>query len=159
MEEDDAKDEAKETKSKEEEPIRKKGKVILTKPTKSSTIVFIRRASRSRKKMKLGEEDAEEIIFKKPPPTFQEKLKEIEGEARMGNFKSLRCETKNANEKKKVEDMMMSKLGKWKYSHDHLVQQIPNEFMQAIKPRWENTKKTTKDIYEQTLRKLMPSLR
>ena len=30
--------------------------------------------------------------------------------------------------------------------------------MQAIKPRWENDKKIAKDIYEQTLRKLMWSL-
>ena len=54
--------------------------------------------------------------------------------------------------------MMMSKLGKWKYSLDQLVQQIPNELMQRIMPRWENAKKNTKDIFEQTLRQLMPSL-
>ena len=34
----------------------------------------------------------------------------------MENFKSLRYETRNVDEKKKIEDMMMSKLGKWKYS-------------------------------------------
>ena len=58
MKEDDAEDEAEETKSKEEEPIRKKGKAIITRPTKSSTTLFTRRESRSRKKLKLGEEDA-----------------------------------------------------------------------------------------------------
>lgn len=76
----------------------------------------------------------------------------MERGARMENFKSLRYETRNANEKKKIEDMMMSKLGKWQYSPDYLALQIPKELMQAIKPRWENARKTTKDIFEQTLR-------
>jgi hypothetical protein len=40
VEEENAKDEDEESKSEEEEPIRKKGKVILTKPTMSSTVVF-----------------------------------------------------------------------------------------------------------------------
>ena len=44
--------------------------------------------------------------------------------------------------------MMMKKLGKWKYSLDQLVQQIPNELMHAINPRWEHAKKTAKDIFE-----------
>ena len=30
--------------------------------------------------------------------------------------------------------------------------------MKAVKPRWENAKKTVKDIFEQTLKKLMSSL-
>ena len=63
-------DDVEETKSKEEEPIRKKGKVFITKPTKSSTTIFTRRVSRSIKKLKLGLEDAEEFIFKRPQPTF-----------------------------------------------------------------------------------------
>ena len=50
--EDNVEDEVDESKSKEEEPIKKKGKVIITKPTKSSTIVLTRRISR--KKLKLG---------------------------------------------------------------------------------------------------------
>ena len=45
----------------------------------------------------------------------------------MENFKSLRYETRNAEEKKQVEDMIMSKLGKLKYSTNQLAQQIPNE--------------------------------
>ena len=122
VQEDNVEDEDEETKSEEEEPIRKKGKVIITRPTKSSTAVFTRRAPKYRKKMKLGEEDAEQIIFKKPPPTLQEKLKELEGGAGMENFKSLRYETRNADEKQQIEDMLMSKLGKWKYSPDQLAQ-------------------------------------
>ena len=52
----------------------------------------------------------------------------------------------------------MSKLGKWKYSPNQLVQQLPNELMERIKPRWEHAKKNTKDVYEQTLSQLMSSL-
>ena len=100
VEEDNVEDEDEESKSKEEEPIRKKGKVIIRKPTKSSTTIFIRKRLKSKKKLKLGEEDAKHIIFKKSPPWFQEKLKELEGWAGMENFKSLRYETKNPNEKK-----------------------------------------------------------
>ena len=49
-------------------------------------------------------------------------------------------------------------MGKWKYSLDQLVQQIHNALMEKIQARWEHAKKTTKDIYEQTLRQLMLSL-
>ena len=49
----------------EEEPLKKKGKVIITKPTKTSTIVFRRRASR--KKL---DKEGEDVIFKRSPPTF-----------------------------------------------------------------------------------------
>ena len=59
--------------------------------------------------------------------------------------------------RKQVEDMIMSKLGKWKYLINQLAQQIPNELMQEIKPRWENAKKIAKDIFEQTLKQLMLS--
>ena len=52
----------------------------------------------------------------------------------------------------------MSKMGKWKYSLDQLVQQIPNELMEKVKPRWEITMKIARDIYEKTLRQLMWSL-
>ena len=107
--------------------IKRKVKVIIAKPTKSSTIVFARRTSKSRKKLKQSEEDAEKIIFKKPPPTHQEKLKELEGGVGMIFFKSLRYETRNEDEKKKIENMMMTKLGKWKYSNDRRVQEIPNK--------------------------------
>ena len=54
--------------------------------------------------------------------------------------------------------MVISKLGKQKYSLDQLAQQIPNELMEKIKPRWEHARKTSKDIYEQILRQLVLSL-
>ena len=119
IEEDDAEDEAK---SEEEDLVKKKGKVIITKPTKSSIAVFTRRTSR--KKLKLGEE-AEDVIFKWPSPTFQEKLKDIDYGAGMENFKSLRYETRNVEERNQVEDMIISKLGKWKYSPDQLDNKFP----------------------------------
>ena len=62
VEEDEIEDEIEEMKSEEEEPIKKKGKVIITRPTKSSIVVFTRRTSR--KKLKLGEEEVEDVIFK-----------------------------------------------------------------------------------------------
>lgn len=57
-----------------------------------------------------------------------------------------------------MEDLIISKMGKWKYSLDQLGQQIPNVVMEKIKPRWENAMKISKDIYEKTLRQLMSSL-
>ena len=50
--------------------------------------------------------------------------------------------------KGKLRKYVMNKLGRWKHSLDELEQQIPNDLMQAIKPRWENAKKNAKDIHE-----------
>lgn len=70
IKEDDLEDEEEETKSGEEEPFRKKGKVIIIRPAKSSLAIFTRRANKSRKKLKLGEDGVEKIIFKRYPPTL-----------------------------------------------------------------------------------------
>ena len=53
----------------------------------------------------------------------------------------------------------MDKMGKWKYSPDHLSSQIPNTLMEKIRPRWENTKQIVKDIYGQNLKKLLPNMK
>ena len=37
--------------------------------------------------------------------------------------------------KRHIEDSLMTKLGKWKYSPDELTQQILDELMKEIKPR------------------------
>ena len=58
--EDDARNEVDEYKSEKKEIVKKKGKIIITKPTKSSTTIFTRRTSR--KKLKLGEE-VEDVKF------------------------------------------------------------------------------------------------
>ena len=71
----------------EDEPLKKKGKVIITKPDK--TIVFTRSASRKKSYKEGGD-----IILRKPPPTFQERLKELESGARIRNFKALTYETR-----------------------------------------------------------------
>ena len=41
----------------EEKPPKKKGKIIITNPAKSSPIVFTRRSAKSKRKLKLGKED------------------------------------------------------------------------------------------------------
>ncbi|GLJ16550.1 hypothetical protein SUGI_0283180 [Cryptomeria japonica] len=50
----------------EEETSKKKGKVVITKP-KPKTAVFTRKTRRGQKES--------EILFRRPPPTFEEKLK------------------------------------------------------------------------------------
>ena len=93
--------------------MKKKGKVIITKPTK--TVVFTRRASR-----KKVDKEGGDIIFRKPPSTFQERLKELELGASITNFKALKYETRTEEEQKKIEDLVISKMGKWKYSPDQI---------------------------------------
>ena len=62
----DEEDEPKEL-EKEVEPVRKKGKVIITKPQKPTTVVFTRRSKKGKKES--------ETVFVQPPPTFEERLK------------------------------------------------------------------------------------
>ncbi|GLJ33995.1 hypothetical protein SUGI_0683740 [Cryptomeria japonica] len=65
----------------EEETSKKKGKVVITKP-KPKTAVFTRKTRRGQKES--------EILFRRPPPTFEEKLKQLEQGSGMANFKALR---------------------------------------------------------------------
>ena len=51
---------------KEEELVRKKGKMIITKPSKPKTIVFTRRTKKGKKES--------ELVFVWPTPTFEERL-------------------------------------------------------------------------------------
>ena len=91
--------------SKEEEvPLKKKGKATITNP---KPIVFSRRTSR--KKLDKGEE---QIVFKKPPPTLQERLKDMEEEVGVLNFKIFKYDIRTKQEKKQIEDIVMSKMGK-----------------------------------------------
>ena len=73
---------------KEEEPVRKKGKVIITKPPKPSIAVFTRRFRK-----KAGKEGSD-VIFNRPPPTFQERLTVLREGAGVHNFKALKYETR-----------------------------------------------------------------
>lgn len=47
----------------------------------------------------------------------------------MENFKFIKHEIRNEDEERKIEVVVMTKLGKWKYFADELAQQIPNELM------------------------------
>ena len=71
--------------------------------------MFTRRSSRKKLDKKGGD-----IIFRKPPPTFQDKLKYLESGASITNFKILNYETKTEDEKKKIEDLVIDKMGKLK---------------------------------------------
>lgn len=90
----------------DKEPLKKKGKVIITKPTTSSTIVFTRRSSR-----KKANKEGRDVIFKRPPPTFEERVKDLESRSCIKNFKALKYETRIAKEKRKIEDVLISKNG------------------------------------------------
>ena len=48
----------------------------------------------------LGEDEVEKIIFKRSTPTLQEKLKKMEEGSGMENFKLLKYEIRNEQEKK-----------------------------------------------------------
>lgn len=66
--------------NKEVKPVKKKGRVIITKPHKQPIVVFTRRTRRGKK----------EVVFSKPPLTFEETLKKIEVGTGMQNFKALK---------------------------------------------------------------------
>ena len=55
-----------EEESEEEEPIKKKGKVVIAKPTKPSNDVFSRRSSR-----KKPNKEGEDVIFKSTHPPLR----------------------------------------------------------------------------------------
>ena len=52
----------------------------------------------------------------------------------------------------------MSNMGKWKYSPNWFAKKILESLLKIVKKRWEFTIQIVLDIFEQTLRKLMPSL-
>lgn len=131
---------------KETELAKKKGKVIITKPQ----AVFTRRTRKGRKES--------EVVFSKPPLTFEERLKQLRVGAGISNFKALKCETRTPAEQKDIEDLVMEKLGTWKFSPDQFASQIPSVLFDKIKVRWEHTEQTVRDIFEQRLRELVLDL-
>jgi len=98
---------------------------------------------RSRKK---SNEEGGDIIFSRPPPTFQDRLKELEEEVGIIKFKALKYEIRIDEEKKQIEDLAIDKMGRWKYSPDQLTSQIPNVLMEKIKPIREFSMQTMKYI-------------
>ncbi|GLJ52695.1 hypothetical protein SUGI_1121870 [Cryptomeria japonica] len=83
-------EETEEESEEEAETPKKKGKVVITKP-KPKTAVFTRRTRKGQKESK--------VVFKKPPPTFEEKLKQLEQGSGMSNFKALKYESRSDAEK------------------------------------------------------------
>ena len=77
----------------------------------------------------------------------------------MANFKSLKYESRTKVEQKEIEDAIIEKMGQWKYSPNYMTTQIPSTLLEKVRIRWENARKTVKDIYAQTLRQLMSSLK
>ncbi|GLJ42660.1 hypothetical protein SUGI_0884330 [Cryptomeria japonica] len=57
-----------------------------------------------------------------------------------------------------IEELLLNKMGKWKYTPDDISSQIPNELLVRIRPRWTSAVQTVKDIYAQTLKQLLPNL-
>lgn len=88
------------------EPMKKKGKVTVIKPQKKPTTVLTRRTRRGKK----------EVVLSKPPLTFDERLKQLRIGVGISNFKALKYESRTLIEKKEIEDLVMEKLGTWKFS-------------------------------------------
>ena len=84
--EDIAEEEEEEDESEEEKaPIKKKGKVTITKAPKApKTIVFIGRKGKAGK--------SGDVVFKKPPLTFEEHIKNWREGSRMENFRPVKYE-------------------------------------------------------------------
>ncbi|GLJ44489.1 hypothetical protein SUGI_0933660 [Cryptomeria japonica] len=138
--------ETEETEEESEEEVetpKKKGKVVITKP-KPKTVVFTRRTRKGQKESI--------VVFRKPPPTFEEKLKQLEQGSGMSNFKALKYESRSDAEKMQIEELLLNKMGKWKYTPNDISSQIPNELLVRIRPRWTSAVQTVKDIYAQSLK-------
>ncbi|GLJ50222.1 hypothetical protein SUGI_1069110 [Cryptomeria japonica] len=142
-------EETEEESEEEAETPKKKGKVVITKP-KPKNAVFTRRTRKGQKESK--------VVFRKPPPTFEEKLKQLEQGSGMSNFKALKYESRSNAEKMQIEELLLNKMGKWKYTLDDISSQIPNELLVRIRPRWTSAVQTVKDIYAQSLKQLLPNL-
>ena len=104
IEEEEENDESEE----EQVPLKKKGKVTITKAPNSSTTVFIGRI-----RGKVGKHSGD-VVFKRPPPTFEENIKNLREGSRMENFKSLKYEIRTETEQKHIEDAVIQKMGQWK---------------------------------------------
>ena len=111
--EDEGESDEEEESEEEEVPLKKKGKVTITKP---KTTIFAWRSS-----WKKSDKEEEQIVLKKPPPTLQRRLKEMEEGPGAMNFRILKYDIRTPEEKNQIEDMVMSKMGKWKYSPDQFV--------------------------------------
>ena len=143
-EDEDESDDDDDESEKEEEPPKKKGTVIITKPQKQPTAVFTRRTRK-------GKKDSEPV-FVRSAPTFEERMKQLKDGAGICNFKALKYETRTLDEQKKIEDLVMEKMGIWKYSLAQMKPQIHAYLYDKIKVGWDFTTQTVKDIFEHEMR-------
>ena len=128
-EEEEEEEEGEEPESeKEVEPQKKKGKLIITKPKKKPTTVFSRRTRQGK----------QEPVLIKPPLTFEARLKQLEAGDGFINFKALKFETRTDEEKMQIEELVLNKMGKWKYSPDQIASQISKELLERLQPRWDS---------------------
>lgn len=130
-------------------PVKKKGKVIISKPSKPATTLFTRKSNRK---------GGTDVVFSKPPPTLEERLKKMEEGVGITNFKALKYEIRTDVQKKKIEDLVLIKMGKWKYSPDQIAPQVPKVLLDKLQLRWDSTIQIVKDIHEQTIKQLLPNL-
>ena len=79
-------------------------------------------------------------------------LKQLREGVGINNSKELKYETRTIVEKKEIEDLIMEKLGTWKFSPDQFSQQVLVVLLEKIKVKWENTIKIVKEIFGQTLK-------
>ena len=91
-------------------------------------------------------------------PTFEDRMKQLKEGAGICNFKALKYETRTPDEQKRIEDLVMEKMGVWKYSPAQMKPQVHPDLYDKIITRWDLTTQTVKDIFEQQLRQLVPSL-
>ena len=120
--------------------------MIITKPPKPTTTVFTRRSRRK------GAKDEGEVEFYQPPPTYEERLKKLRVGIGINNFKELNYETMTPTEKKEIEDLIMEKLGTWKFSPKQFAQKVPAVLLDKIRVKWDNTVQIVKDIFGQNLK-------
>ena len=141
IEEEEEKDESVE----EQVPMKKKGKVTITKASKSSTIVFTRR---TRGKVGKGSGD---VVFRRPSPTFEENIKNLREGSGMENFKSLKYEIRTEAEQKEIEDVVIEKMGQWKYSPNNMASRIPGVLLDKNEIRWENPRQLSRIYMLETI--------
>ena len=123
------------------EPPKKKGKVIITKPQKQPTAMFTQRSRKGKKES--------EPVFVRSAPTFEDRMKQLKEGAGICNFKALKYETRTPEEQKRIEDLVVEKMGVWKYSPAQMKPQVHPDLFDKIKVRWDLTTQTVKGIFEQ----------
>ena len=79
-------------------------------------------------------------------------MKQLRVRVGICNFKALKYEIRTPVEQKEIEDLVMEKMGIWKYSLDQMQPHIHADIYDKIKSRWDSTMQTIKDIFEQQLK-------